>query len=375
MTVPSPVSGWCTKWKRVGDRLRRPARPAGRVVPVEIWSCCRSRTAASPADGQRDAGEQAEHPAAHRPQLGPLGQQQAREAGHRGSPAVRRHRRRVELDGVAGQLHVRLLQRGPVRGAARRTAARAAVSSADDPLAGQPVDGDASSGSVAATVAPALASTVIASVRCGGAHLDPVLRRGGQQRRARSCRRSAGRGRSTIRWSAVSSSSLIRWLETRTARPSAASDRSRPADPDDALRVEPVDRLVEHQHRRVAEQRGGDAEPLPHAEREAAGPAPGRRGQADLLEHLVDPAARRCRCCAPATAGGRGPAGRGAAPTASSSAPTCVQRRRAASGTAGRRPARSPSSGGVQPEDQPHRRGLAGAVGPDEAGDLARPRR
>ena len=41
-------------------------------------------------------------------------------------------------------------------------------------------------------------------------------------------------------------------------------------DPDDALGVEPVDRLVEDEDRRVAEQRGGDAEPLAHAEREAA---------------------------------------------------------------------------------------------------------
>ena len=33
----------------------------------------------------------------------------------------------------------------------------------------------------------------------------------------------------------------------------------------------------------------GDPEPLPHPERVAAGLAPGRRGQADLLDHLVHP--------------------------------------------------------------------------------------
>ena len=61
------------------------------------------------------------------------------------------------------------------------------------------------------------------------------------------------------------------------------------AHPDDALGVHAVERLVEHQHRRVAEQRGGDAEPLPHAEREPAGLAPGRRAQTGLRDHLVDP--------------------------------------------------------------------------------------
>ena len=97
----------------------------------------------------------------------------------------------------------------------------------------------------------------------------------------------------TIRWSAVSAISLIRWLETKTVRPSAASDFIRLRIQQDALGVEPVDRLVEHQHRRVAEQRGGDAEPLAHAEREAlralAAP-PSLRPTS--VEHLVDPAGR-----------------------------------------------------------------------------------
>jgi hypothetical protein len=49
-----------------------------------------------------------------------------------------------------------------------------------------------------------------------------------------------------------------------------------------------VDRLVEHQHRRVAEQRGGDAEPLLHAERETADPAPGHRFEPGQPKHLAD---------------------------------------------------------------------------------------
>ena len=42
------------------------------------------------------------------------------------------------------------------------------------------------------------------------------------------------------------------------------------AQPADALRVEPVRRLVEDEHLGIAEQRGGEPEPLPHPERVAA---------------------------------------------------------------------------------------------------------
>jgi hypothetical protein len=58
-----------------------------------------------------------------------------------------------------------------------------------------------------------------------------------------------------------------------TTEPTAIGTRG----PSGYPRVQAVDRLVEHQHRRVAEQRGGDAEPLLHAERETADPAPGHR--------------------------------------------------------------------------------------------------
>ena len=37
-------------------------------------------------------------------------------------------------------------------------------------------------------------------------------------------------------------------------------------DPYDTLRIQPVDRLVQQQHSRVAQQRGGDAQPLGHAQ-------------------------------------------------------------------------------------------------------------
>ena len=38
------------------------------------------------------------------------------------------------------------------------------------------------------------------------------------------------------------------------------------ADPQDPLGVEPVDRLVQDEHSRVAEECGGDAQPLAHAQ-------------------------------------------------------------------------------------------------------------
>ena len=65
------------------------------------------------------------------------------------------------------------------------------------------------------------------------------------------------------------------------------------AHPPDALGIQPVDRLVEQQHVRVAEQRRRDAEPLPHAEREAAHPLVRDGLEADEVDHLVDPGDRQ----------------------------------------------------------------------------------
>ena len=61
------------------------------------------------------------------------------------------------------------------------------------------------------------------------------------------------------------------------------------AHPADAGRVETVGRLVEDQHRGVADQRGRDAEPLAHAERVVAHPALRLvLGEADPLQHPPD---------------------------------------------------------------------------------------
>ena len=60
------------------------------------------------------------------------------------------------------------------------------------------------------------------------------------------------------------------------------------AQPRDPLGVQAVHRLVEDQHRRVAQHRRRDAEPLPHAERETAGPPPCSRREPYLVEDLAD---------------------------------------------------------------------------------------
>jgi carbon monoxide dehydrogenase subunit G len=64
------------------------------------------------------------------------------------------------------------------------------------------------------------------------------------------------------------------------------------ANPPDALGVEAVDGLVEHDDLRVAEQRVGDAEALAHSERELPRTFPRSRVEADELEQLGDPALR-----------------------------------------------------------------------------------
>ena len=62
-------------------------------------------------------------------------------------------------------------------------------------------------------------------------------------------------------------------------------------DPPHPVRVQPVDRLVEHHRLRLAQQRRGHPQPLPHAEREPPGPRGRDLAQPGQLDHLIDPAA------------------------------------------------------------------------------------
>ena len=100
------------------------------------------------------------------------------------------------------------------------------------------------------------------------------------------------------------SRSSIRWLERTTAVPSAASRVRTRCTCVLAGRVQAVGRLVEHEQPRPGQQRGGQPEPLAHAEGEAADPVVGDVGEPDLLEHVVDArrAARHGRASAASAA-------------------------------------------------------------------------
>jgi hypothetical protein len=261
-----------------------------------------------------------------------------RAGGHRAASSVRPGRGGAELDRVPGELHVGLLEGRPVR---RHLGERHPA------LAEQRHDRSAASPEMVSVSrsgggdrGPRVASTVIASA---GAVVRSVTRPPDAAAISSATLVSAmTRPRpTTTRWSAVSCSSLIRWLETSTARPWAASDRRKPAHPDDALGVHAVERLVQHQHRRVAEQRGGDAEPLPHAEGVAARLAPDRGLPGRPARHLIDPAGRQALGVGQpqqVVAGGPARLQRGGV----QQRPDVAERVPQARGTAGRRSARCP---------------------------------
>ena len=142
------------------------------------------------------------------------------------------------------------------------------------------------------------------------------------------------------------------------------------ADPVDAFGVETVDRLVEHHGVRIAEERGGDAEPLPHAERE--GPDALRRdlAQSDEVDQLVDPAARdavRLRQGEQVVVGGApgvdGPRLEQRADFVQRCRMVAVELPVDGDGAGRRR---------IEPEDEAHRGRLARSVRAEEAGDDSR---
>ena len=59
-------------------------------------------------------------------------------------------------------------------------------------------------------------------------------------------------------------------------------------EPVNAFGVEPVGRLIKDKDLRVGQQRGGEAEPLAHAQGELPHPPLRRRGQVDEVEYLID---------------------------------------------------------------------------------------
>ena len=142
-----------------------------------------------------------------------------------------------------------------------------------------------------------------------------------------------------------------------------------PAQPLDALGVQAVGRLVEHEDGGVAEQCRREREPLAHAEGVAARPAVAGVGEPDLDERLVGAAQRQARGAAVhAQVVAAGPGGVEGGLQDGADGPERLGQRRVR-GAVERGRARV---GRLQAEHHPQGRGLAGAVGPEEAGDRAR---
>ena len=162
--------------------------------------------------------------------------------------------------------------------------------------------------------------------------------------------------------------------------PPALSSQQQPPDLVDALRVQPVRRLVEDQQPRSAHQGGGQPEPLAHAQRVGPGRPPVGGVEAHLVEHLGDPSTphgARAAIRGRWRRGGRGwpiPRGAGSPRSLDEGADLGQHRRAGRPASAGPAP-RPPGRRQHQPEQHPHRRGLARAVRAEEAVDVALARR
>ena len=171
-------------------------------------------------------------------------------------------------------------------------------------------------------------------------------------------------------WSAVCATSESTWLETRIVRALGGQGAEEVAQPPDPGGIEPVRRLVQHEHLRIAEQRGGEPEALAHAERVALHAPLRGRGQLDEREHLLDP--RR----------GQPGGGRLHAQVVSPGAAGMDLARLEHGADAMERPVelgigdaedgRAAGIGMDEPEHRAERRRLAGAVRAEEARDRAR---
>ncbi len=141
-------------------------------------------------------------------------------------------------------------------------------------------------------------------------------------------------------------------------------------DPDDALGVEAVHGLVEHQHRGSPSMAAAMPEPLGHTEREATDPLLGDLAHARHLEHLVHALGRDAVGLAqrhevgPRRAAAVDVLGVEQGPDLAHRILGRAEALPVDQGLAGCRP--------VEPQDQPHRRRLAGPVRPEETGDDAR---
>ena len=156
--------------------------------------------------------------------------------------------------------------------------------------------------------------------------------------------------------------------------PWSAYPRSRVAHPPDAGRVEPVGGFVEDERLRLTNECRGNAEPLPHPEGVVAHSALGLGGgQTHQLEHLVDPGAGQAH-----GVGGDGEdlaSGAAGVLRGGVEEDADLQARVGQVGEPAPADRRAAGRGRSEPDHDPHRRGLAGSVGPEEPGDATGVRR
>ena len=173
----------------------------------------------------------------------------------------------------------------------------------------------------------------------------------------------------TIRWSAVTAISLIRWLDRKTVRPSEARYLTRLRTQTTPSGSRPLTGSSRMTVCGSPEQRRGDPQPLSHAEREAADLLLGHVGQArhfdDLVHALLGNAVRGGHGQEVVVGRTAGVDGLGVQQGAD------VAQRRGVPGERdavdGDRARRRP----VQPHDHAHGGGFAGSVRAQEAGDPA----
>ena len=308
------------------------------------------------------ARQQREARRTQRVQLRQLGRDHARlrDGGHAAG---------LVLDGVAGELHERLLERRVARGELVQREARRRRR--DSPIASVLSPSTSSTpGSSVPIVTPSACSSSRRRVACGertrttaveACAMKSAIEHVGEQPPAPDDDQVVGRQRHLAH--------QVRGDEDRAALGGQPAQQR--ADPVDALGVEAVDRLVEHERRpgrRAAPRRSRAAGPCRARTCRRACGRPGCRPTSSITSSHA--ARARCRGSARAPAGGWRPSGPGGW-----SAPPAA-RRRGAAARAGRGSAavdRDLARGRrVEPEDHPHRRRLAGAVGAEEAGHDAR---
>ena len=315
------------------DAARSPARP--RPVPMT-----QPRTVRNLVHSARSSCAKPSRPAVRRRAVGRV--------------LAARHRRGLlgrggaELDRRPGSVPCRPPRASPGAPTPRRTARPPRPSSATTRSAAQPGHGQrvgAGDGHGGAGAAPA---AVIASAARGGAQRDPAAGRGARSGRRRWCRRPPGRGRPRPggrRCPAARSSGG--WTPARPG-PRRPATRRKPRIQTMPSGSRPLNGSSSISTGGSPSMAAAMPEPLAHAERVAAGLAPGRRRKPGLLDHLVDPPGRQAlgvgqpqQVVAGAAAGLQ----RGGVQQRADVAERVPQAR----GRAGRRPGRVPSSAASRP--------------------------